>query len=76
MVVIQNTKFYFESFTFDLKILCLMKNKILFFNIFLERVFIKQNINDKEFVILIEKTPKGLYIVVINNTFFKNIIFY
>lgn len=53
-----------------------MKNKILFFNIFLERVFIKQNINDKEFVILIEKTPKGLYIVVINNTFFKNIIFY
>ena len=51
-------------------------NSVSVFNIFGKRVFTKQNINDKEFVIPIEKKPKGLYIVVINDNVFKKLIYY
>ncbi len=46
------------------------------FNILGKRIFSKQNINDKEFVLLIEKNLKGLYIVKVNDIIYKKIILY
>ena len=46
------------------------------FNILGKRIFFKQNINDKEFVLLIEKNLKGLYIVKVNDIIYKKIILY
>ena len=46
------------------------------FNILGRRVFYKQNINDKEFVLPIEKNLKGVYIVKVNNIISKKLIVY
>jgi choice-of-anchor B domain-containing protein len=46
------------------------------FNILGRKVFIKQNINDKKFVIPLEKSSKGLYIVKINGAISKKLILY
>jgi choice-of-anchor B domain-containing protein len=46
------------------------------FNILGRRIFFKQNINDKEFVLPIEKNLKGVYIVKVNNIISKKLIVY
>ena len=46
------------------------------FNILGRRIFFKQNINDKEFVLPIEKNLKGVYIVKVNNIISKKLIIY
>ena len=46
------------------------------FNILGRKVFIKQNINDEKFVIPLEKSSKGLYIVKINGAISKKLILY
>ena len=43
------------------------------FNVLGKRIFFKQNINDKEFVLTIEKNLKGMYIVKVNNIIYKKI---
>lgn len=44
------------------------------FNILGRRIFFKQNINDKEFVLPIDKNLKGVYIVKVNNIISKKLI--
>ena len=51
-------------------------NSVDVFNILGKRIFFKQNINDKEFVLPIEKNLKGLYIVKVNDVIHKKIILY
>jgi|TARA_B110000238_G_scaffold28971_1_gene29076 choice-of-anchor B domain-containing protein len=46
------------------------------FNILGRRIFFKQNINNKEFVLPIEKNLKGVYIVKVNNIISKKLIIY
>ena len=46
------------------------------FNILGRRIFFKQNINDKEFVLPLEKNLKGVYIVKVNNIISKKLIIY
>ena len=46
------------------------------FNILGRRIFFKQNINDKEFILPIEKNLKGVYIVKVNNIISKKLIIY
>jgi len=50
-----------------------MKYKLLFI---IFQVFSKHNINDKEFVLPLEKNLKGMYIVKVNNLIYKKIILY
>ena len=46
------------------------------FNVLGRQVFFKHNINDKEFVLPIEKNLKGMYIVKVNNSIYKKIILF
>ena len=46
------------------------------FNVLGRQVFFKHNINDKEFVLPLEKNLKGMYIVKVNNLIYKKIILY
>ena len=49
---------------------------LLYAQLGLPQNFIKQNINDEKFVIPLEKSSKGLYIVKINGAISKKLILY